>query len=144
MQLLDINVALAIHRGDHALHVVAARWFEQLLDEQRDFTVPSIVWTALLRLATNRRVFPVTSPRREVLGFIEAIRAQPRHVALEPGERHLALVRRACDEADATANLVPDAVIAAVAMEHHLEVVTFDRDFTRFPSVRHTLLRAES
>jgi predicted nucleic acid-binding protein len=30
-----------------------------------------------------------------------------------------------------------DAVIAAIAAEHNCEVITFDRDFARFTSVRH-------
>lgn len=138
--LLDVNLVLALHREDHTQHAPAVRFLDQLLEDGRDFTVPAVVLTALLRLATNRRVFPVPSARSDVFAFIDALRAQPQHLQLEPGARHLTLLRAACDEADATADLIPDAVIAAVATEHRCEVVTFDRDFARFPSVPHTLL----
>lgn len=47
----------------------------------------------------------------------------------------MALLRDLCAEADATADLVPDAVIA-----HGCTVATLDRDFARFPSVPHKLL----
>ena len=68
------------------------------------------------------------------------IRTQPRHLLIGPGPRHLTLLRELCDGADAAGDLVPDAVLAAVAVEHNCEVVTLDRDFTRFTSVRHTRL----
>ena len=35
---------------------------------------------------------------------------------------------------------MPDAVIGALAVEHSCEVVTLDRDFARFSSVRHQRL----
>jgi uncharacterized protein len=88
------------------------------------------------RLTTNRRIFDVPTPRDEAFAFLEAIRAQPLHLPLEPGVRHLALVRRLCEEGDAVGDLVPDAVIGAYAVEYDCAVVTLDRDFARFPSVR--------
>ncbi|MGH2805187.1 MAG: TA system VapC family ribonuclease toxin, partial [Thermoleophilaceae bacterium] len=95
------------------------------------------VWASFLRLATNRRIFEVPTPRAEAFAFIEATCAQPLHLPIARGPRHLALLRTLCDEADALGDLVGDAVIAAVAAEHSCEVVTLDRDFARFESVRH-------
>lgn len=89
---------------------------------------------------TNRRVFPVPMPRDRALAFVHAVRTQPHHIDLAPRPRHLALLQHVCAEADANGDLIPDAVLAAIALEHHCEVVTFDRDFARFPSVRHRRL----
>jgi predicted nucleic acid-binding protein len=58
-------------------------------------------------------------------------------VTAEPGPRHVALVKRLCEEGDAVGDLVPDAVIGAIAVEYDCDLVTLDRDFARFPSVRH-------
>jgi uncharacterized protein len=101
------------------------------------FAVPAFVWTSFLRLTTNRRVFEVPTPREDAFAFIEATCAHPLHLAIGPGPRHLALLRSLCEEGDALGDLVVDAAIAAVAMEHGCEVVTLDRDFARFESVRH-------
>jgi len=68
------------------------------------------------------------------------IRAQPHHLLTSPGPRHLALLSRLCAEADATGDLIPDAVLGAIALENGCEVATLDRDFARFGSVRHRLL----
>lgn len=140
MFLLDVNVVLAAHRGDHPHHCTIRRWFDQLLAGDDSFTVPILVWASFLRLATNRRIFEVPSPRTEAFAFIHATCAQPNHLLTGPGPRHLALLRELCDEADASGDLMPDAVIAALAAEHDCEVATMDRDFARFSSVRHVRL----
>lgn len=137
MFLLDVNVVLAAHRGDHPDHRSVRPWFDQLLAGDHPFTVPNLVWASFLRLATNRRIFDVPSPRPEAFAFIDATNAQPHHLTTSPGPRHLILLREVCDEADASADLIPDAVIAAIAVEYHCDVVTLDRDFARFTSVRH-------
>ncbi len=128
---------LAAHRGDHRDHGRVREWFDRLLAGDVPFTVPLLVWASFLRLATNRRIFEIPTPRADAFAFVEATSAQPHHLLVAPGPRHLALLRRLCEEADALGDLVPDAVIAAVAAEHGCEVVTLDRDFARFTSVPH-------
>jgi toxin-antitoxin system PIN domain toxin len=135
--LLDVNVVLAAHRDDHPLHAAVRGWFDEVLAGDEPFTVPALVWTSFLRLSTNRRIFAVPTPRPDAFAFVDATRAQPLHLDLAPGPRHLTLLRSLCDEADAVGDLIPDAVIAAVAAEHHCVVATLDRDFTRFSSIRH-------
>lgn len=137
MYLLDVNVVLAAHRGDHPQHRPVRAWFDAAIAGDEPFAVPDTVWASFLRLATNRRIFEVPTPRADAFAFIEATCAQPRHLRLIPGPRHLALLRHLCEEADAAGDLVPDAVIGAVAVEYDCELVTLDRDFARFPSVRH-------
>lgn len=141
MFLLDVNIVLAAHRGDHPRHTVVRPWFDALLADEGPFTVPTVVWASFLRLATHHRVFTVPTPRADAFAFVDATSAQPSHLATGPGPRHLTLLRELCDEADANGNLVPDAVLAAVAAEHRCTVATLDRDFARFPSVPHRLLR---
>ncbi|MDQ3423397.1 MAG: type II toxin-antitoxin system VapC family toxin [Actinomycetota bacterium] len=137
MQLLDVNVVVAAHRRDHPHHAGVRPWFDRLVDGHEPFTVPTVVWDFFLRLVTHRRVFDVPTPLPEAFAFIDATCAQSHHLLTSPGSRHLTLLRRLCEEADAAGDLVPDAVIAAVALEHGCEVVTLDRDFARFSSVRH-------
>lgn len=137
MLLLDVNVVLAAHRGDHPHHDAVRPWFDGVLAADEPFAVPTVVWASFLRLATHRRIFEVPTPLTEAFAFVDATCAQPHHAMLAPGPRHLALLRRCCEEADAIGDLVPDAVLAALAVEHGCEITTLDRDFARFPSVRH-------
>ena len=142
MHLLDVNVVIAAHRGDHPQHPVIRPWFDALMSGDEPFTVPLLIWASFFRLVTNHRIFPVPTPRPDAFAFAEAVCGQPHHLLLGPGSRHLHLLRGLCEEGNASGALVPDAVIAAVAAEHGCTVATMDRDFARFRSVRHTLLAA--
>jgi uncharacterized protein len=133
---LDVTVVLAAHREDHLDHGPVRSWFDAMLGGTEPFAVPVTVWVSFLRAATNRRIFEVPTPREDAFGFIDATCAQSLHVAVAPGPNHLTLVRRLCHEGDATGDLVP-AVIGAIAVEYDCRLVTLDRDFGRFPSVRH-------
>lgn len=137
MLVLDVNVVLAAHRADHPHHGVVRPWFDSLVGGDDDFGVPDLVWASFLRVATNRRIFEVPSPVADAFAFIDATTSQRHHLPVAAGPRHLALVRRLCEEADASGDLVPDAVLGAIAVEHGATVITLDRDFFRFASVRH-------
>lgn len=133
--VLDVNVVVAAHRADHPQHEPVRHWFDNLLGGDEPFSTPALVWTSFLRLVTNRRVFPVPSPLPDAFAFLDATRAQPHYLSLEPGPRHLTLVRRMCEESGATGDMVPDAVLGAVALEHGASIASLDRDFARFPSL---------
>ncbi|HEY4003783.1 MAG TPA: type II toxin-antitoxin system VapC family toxin [Pseudonocardia sp.] len=140
MFLLDVNVVLAAFRADHPQHRTVRPWFDELTAGDEPFTVPNTVWASFLRLVTNRRIFGVPTPRDDAFAFIELVCIHPNHLTAAPARRHLGLLRRLCDEADAVGDLVPDAMLAAIALEHGCEVATLDRDFARFSSVRYRLL----
>ncbi len=132
MILLDVNVVLAAHREDHQDHPVARAWLDALLADGGQFGVPWLVWWSFVRIGSHPKIFPVSTPVDEAMRFIAAIRAQPGHVNVEPGPRHAELLREACCRGEATANLLPDAVLVALATEHGAAVASFDRDFARF------------
>jgi hypothetical protein len=90
-----------------------------------------------LRLPTNRRVFSVPTPLADAFAFVEAVCAHPRHLLLGSGPRHLELLRRLGEQSDATDDLVADAVVAVIALEHGCTVASLDRDFGRFSSIAH-------
>lgn len=136
MKLLDVNVVLAAHRADHPDHGAARPWLDGLLASGDQFGVPWTVWWSYLRLSSHPRIFSVPTPLSDALGYISALRTQPGHVPAEPGESHLDCLRAVCTEGEAAADLMPDAVLAALAFEHGAEVVSFDRDFARFPRLR--------
>jgi toxin-antitoxin system PIN domain toxin len=134
--LLDVNVVLAAHRDDHP-HFQAARiWLNDILVVGSPFAITDFVAGSFLRLATNRRIFTIPTPIPDAFGYLLALRAQPGHVRLTPGPRHLELFEHQCTAADASGDLVPDAQLAAIAIEHACELVSFDRDFARFPDIR--------
>ena len=136
MKVLDVNVVLAAHRDDHPQFDAARPWLDGLLRSGETFSVTDLVAGSFVRLATNRRIFLMPTPADDAFAYLRALRGQPGHLTLSPGPGHLGLFERLCRTADATGDLAPDAQLAAIAVEHGGELISFDRDFARFADVR--------
>lgn len=92
--------------------------------------------SGFVRVATNPKVFDPPSTTSQALDFANAVRGQPGAAIVGPGDRHWAIFERLCLTAGAKGNLVPDAYLAALAIESGAELVTTDRDFSRFFGLR--------
>jgi toxin-antitoxin system PIN domain toxin len=134
--ILDVNVVVAAHRDDHQAFPEVRPWFDRLMAGGDRFGVPDPVWASFVRISTSRRIFEVPTPLGEAFAFIWSVRAQPNHVGVVPGSRHLRLFEQLCQDGDATGDLVPDAYLAAIAMELGSDLISLDRDFARFSGLR--------
>lgn len=85
---------------------------------------------------THPGVFKPPTPIGQALAFADALRGQPNAVAIAPGPRHWPIFNRLCTESGARGNLVPDAYLAALAIESGSEWITTDRDYARFRGLR--------
>lgn len=135
MILLDVNVLLAAHRDDHPDHADALTFLESLVENREAFGVPVTVWHSFLRLATNRRIFEVPTPVDRAIDFIGAVVAQPVHQRCEPGVEHLEILFGLVSGFGASGDLVPDAALAAIAIENASALASFDHDFARFDTL---------
>ena len=88
------------------------------------------------RITTHPKVFMVPSRLDEVFRFCDILLDQSHCVVIQPGERHWEIFKRLCIEADARGNLVPNAWLAALAIESGCEWITLDRDYARFSGLR--------
>ena len=61
---------------------------------------------------------------------------QPCAWFIQPAERHWAVFQQMLTDGQAIANLVTDAHLAALAIEHGCELNSTDGDFARFPTLR--------
>lgn len=136
MKLLDVNVLLAVHRTDHPQFGTAKAWFDDLVRNAESFGSPRSVWASFIRLATHRRIFTNPTSAPDAFSFLRAVIAQPRYVGIEPGAAHPGIFQRVCIAADCSGDLVADAFLAAIALEHGCGLVSFDRDFARFQDLR--------
>ena len=136
MLLPDVNVLVAAHREAVPRHEEARAWLLSALAGGEAVALCLPVVSGLVRVATSPRVFAPPSTHDEVFGFVAHLAAHPSTVWVNPGRQHLQLLEELCRDGDARGDLVSDAVIAALAVEAGAEVVTYDRDFARFPGVR--------
>ena len=136
MRLVDVNVLVYAHRRDAARHEDYADWLGGLLNGQEPYGISDLVLSGFLRIVTNPKVFRQPTPIEAALAFTEALRTQPNCVPVEPGQRHWDIFTRLCRTAGVKGNLVPDAYLAALAIESGSEWITTDRDCSRFLDLR--------
>lgn len=136
MHLLDVNILVHAFRKDAPDHDRYARWMEQLVNGEQVFGVPDLVLSGFLRIVTHPRIFTSPSSIGDALLYVEQVRSSPSFVAIHPGPRHWDIFCELCRSAKVNGNLVPDAYLAAIAIESDSLWITADRDYHRFPSLR--------
>jgi toxin-antitoxin system PIN domain toxin len=136
MRLVDVNVLVYAHRLDAARHQDYADWLRGVLNGSEPYGVSDLVLSGFLRVVTNPKVFKQPTPMETGLAFVQVLRTQPNCVPVEPGRRHWEIFTELCRSAEVKGNLVPDAYLAALAIESGSEWITTDRDFSRFPGLR--------
>lgn len=136
MILVDANLLLYAANSAAPEHKACRAWLDARLNGTAKVGLP---WPALLafaRLASNASVFRSPLTPREAWAQVEAwLSAAPAWTPL-PGERHGAIMHGLLESPLMTSRLVPDAHLAALAIEHGLTLCSTDGDFTRFPGLK--------
>ena len=132
----DVNMLVYAHNAVAPRHSDARLWWNALLDGTEEVGLPWVVSTGFVRVITNPRIVsPSFSSIRAVdllMDWFERVHV----ISLEPRDGHLLLFRQNMGVPGGGTNLVPDAHIAALAMEYDAEIHSADSDFARFPGVR--------
>lgn len=136
MILVDANLLLYAYDASSPEHEVARRWWEGRLSEPQPVRLAWVTVLAFLRISTHPRVFESPLDLEEASAHVAAWLHQPMLGLLEPGARHWEILERLLREARASGNLVTDAHLAALAVEHGATLYTTDRDFARFEGLR--------
>ena len=89
-----------------------------------------------IRIMANPSSVSSPASPAEAAGYVEEWFQQEHIAPINPGDDHMRLLRQNLQAAGGGGNLVADAHIAAIAMEHQAEVYTNDSDFARFPGLR--------
>jgi uncharacterized protein len=134
--LPDVNVLVHAFRRDTSDHASCRSWLDDVVNGDSRYGMSPQVLSGVVRVATHPKVFRRPSVLDEVLRFCEVLLGAPPCVVVQPGEAHWGIFTRLCRAADARGNLVPDAWLAALAVESGCEWVTLDRDYARFPGLK--------
>jgi uncharacterized protein len=136
MVLPDVNVLVYAHREDAAHHAACYAWLEGVVNGSEAYGLSDFVLSGFVRVATHPKVFTKPSSLAQALEFTKQLRSQPNCVPVFPGPRHWEIFHALCVDSGVRGNLVPDAFLAAMAIESGCEWITTDRDFTRFKGLR--------
>lgn len=138
MRVLDLNLLLYALDVSSPRHKQARPWVERVLSGSEPVGLAWVVLLGFLRLSTRAAVFASPLSVEQSLDIVDGWLAQPAVTVLHPGRRHAAILRGMLCEVGSGGNLVTDAHLAALAVEHGAEMCSCDADFSRFPGLRWT------
>jgi uncharacterized protein len=133
---VDTNILVYAHRQDSEFHAPAAMIVRELAEGYPEW---SIAWPSVhefFAIVTHPRIYRPPTPIPRALAQIEAWLGSPSLVLLGETSKHWLNLRALIVEAKIEGAKVHDARIAALCMQHGVrELLSADRDFSRFPQI---------
>ena len=136
MILPDINLLIYAYNEDAPLHSASKAWWERCLSGTEPVGLAWLVLLGFVRLMSSRQVLLKPMPAGEAVEHCRAWLAQPSTRIVTPGPPHLDILSNLLAGPSICANLVTDAHLAALAIEHQAALHSNDSDFSRFSGLR--------
>jgi len=134
--LVDANILLYAEDSLQSRHQQARAWWDGQLSGTGVVCLCWTVMSAFIRIGTNPRVFDHPLSLEQALARVQSWLDQPCTRVVRPTERHWTVFKQVLTDGQAVANLVTDAHLAALAIEHGCELASTDSDFARFPKLK--------
>ena len=138
MVIVDANVLLYATNESMPRHADARRWVAAALNGREAVGFAWIVLLAFLRLSTLPALFPQPLQTTTALDVVDNWLSATPAVLIHPTPRHAAVLRGLLGGIGTAGNVVTDAHVAALCIEHGASLCTFDRDFHRFSGLKVT------
>jgi uncharacterized protein len=134
--LVDANLLVYAHVSSTVAHGKARKWLDERLNASSQVAMPWPSLLAFVRLVSNPRVFSRPLAVAQAWAQVESWLAVPSVWIPQPTERHREVLAPLLANATFRSNLVPDAHLAALAIQHGLTLCSADGDFARFAGLR--------
>ena len=133
--LVDANILLYAVDEASPFHSTARDWLNTVLNGSQRVGLPWPSLTAFLRISTNPRA--LTDPLRpaEAWRFVDSWLDAPTSWIPLPTPAHREVLGRLVSDRELHGNLITDADLATLCIEHGLTMVSADSDFARFPEI---------
>ncbi len=136
MILIDANLLIYAAAPGMRQHQPASEWLDDQLNGNTAVGLPWHCLLAFLRVITNPRITSHSITAEEAWRqIVEWIECDPVWIP-GPTERHREILGTLLAVPGVSGNLVPDAHLAALAIEHGLTLCSADAGFARFPGLR--------
>jgi toxin-antitoxin system PIN domain toxin len=136
MILPDVNVLVYAFRREVPRHEEYAAWLSAVAAGTEEIALHEAPLSGFVRIVTNGRIFDRPAPTALALEFVERLVRAPRSRWLSASEvTWTRFTELLAQDAAATGNLVPDALLAAMSLAHGCRLATADRGFARFPGL---------
>lgn len=136
MIVVDTNIMLYAEDRLNPLHEEARQWWDTQLSGESPVCLCWPVVTAFLRISTHRQIFQKPLTLEQAIRRVQSWMDQPCVHMIHPTESHWQIFQMLLIEGQAAANLVADAHLAALTIEHGCWLYSTDSDFSRFPKLK--------
>jgi hypothetical protein len=136
MRCADVNVLVDAFRTDAPGHERARTWLDVARQGNEALVVLPEVAASFVRIVSNRRIWRLPSNSTDALSFVAALRASPAVRWQHAGPRQWEIADRLIRELGLSGDEVPDAYLAAAALDLGATFVTSDRGFARFRDLK--------
>jgi uncharacterized protein len=134
--LVDVNILLYARNTAADEHGATRDWLDRHLSGSGRVGLPWASLLGFLRIATNRRALPRPLTTAEAWRQVTTwLSAETAWIPL-PTQRHADILGKLLALPGVYGDLVPDAHLAALAIEHGLTLCSTDSDFARFKTLR--------
>ena len=136
MILIDVNLLVFAFDSSVPQHAATKTWLDERLNESARVGIPWQTTLGFLRVVSNPRIFGRPSSLEAAWSQVQSWLECPRVWIPSPGPGTKTILGRMLQHARGGANLIPDAALAALAIEHGLTLCSNDGDFARFPGLK--------
>jgi uncharacterized protein len=136
MILVDVNLLLYAEDKSSEFHAAASTWWDDQLSGTEPVCLCWPVINAFIRIGTSPRVSRHPLTLTEATTRVQSWLDQPCVRIIQPTENHWKIFQQMLRVGNATANLVSDAHLAALAVEHNCVLESNDTDFARFRGLK--------
>ena len=136
MKIVDVNLLICAINSNSPHHEAAREWLEHSFNATEPVGLAWVVILAFLRLITSPRVMPRPNSVDQAIAIVGSWLDLPTVRLVQPGPDHWRILRELFSDLGTGANLVADAHLAALAVEHGARLYSTDNDFGRFKSLR--------
>ena len=134
--LIDANLLLFAVHETSPHHTRARDWLNDQLNGEQRVGIPWLSLGAFMRIITNPRILGQPLDPSEAWALVEDWLANDIVWVPAPTPRHAQVLGGLVKRYQLRGNLITDAQLAALAIEHGIEVCSADTDFARFTEIR--------
>jgi toxin-antitoxin system PIN domain toxin len=134
--VVDANLLIYAYRAGAEEHQRASQWLGWAMAGSERVGLPWSSIHAFLRLMTNTRLFNPALTPEEATSVVDTWLDRSNTSIIEPGTAYWPILARIITTVHVTRDLIMDAHLAALAIEHDATLYTADRDFRRFAGLR--------
>lgn len=135
MKIVDLNVLLYAVDPTAPHHTIARDWLDRAMRASATVGLPTAVTVGFVRITTNARIVRTPARPAEAIRVVAGWLGRANVTVPQPTGRHYTVMGELLAATGVGGNLVSDAHLGALAVEHGAELWSFDNDFARFPGV---------